>query len=246
MRALFASSLLILMGLAAAPRPSIAQQRNFDSLFLDVRPSHFMKAAFEQPYGRAIVAQFASALRDSADPECLKRKGIAIEQLEHRAHAMLSNRGTYMLERLIGTIDQAKFRLNLRARLGTEGVAEFDRLRKDPKVRAYLQINEPAELAFIAGYTVENVNRYTILNRIELKKPISPIASDIPSVEQLDPTAQVDGKLNNLVANDTTGDLARYIEMHAMAKKPFADAANMKTAQKLGPAELLARPKKGT
>jgi hypothetical protein len=230
--------------LAGAPQSASAQARDFSSYFLDVAPAKFVAAAFEQPYGRAVAAQFSAALIDGADPACLKAKTITTKQIEERARSMLTQRGAYVLERAAAMTDRAKFKSYLKARIGKDGVAELERLRNDPDVKAYRAVDEPAEMAFIAAYIVENITRYAMINRIELPRPISPIASDIASINEADPTAKIDAKLKEMVAADKSGKLARYLEMFAMAQKPFADAADMKTAMKFGPGELLARPGK--
>jgi hypothetical protein len=149
-----------------------------------------------------------------------------------------------MLERLISMTDRAAFKSYLRARIGSEGVAELERLRTDPAVRAYRAVDEPAELAFIAAYIVENIDRYTRISRITLARPISPMAADIASIQNADPTDKIDAQLKEMVANDKSGALARYVEITALAQKPFRDAADMKAATKFGPGELMARPGK--
>ena len=235
---------LVAPGLAAAPQSANAQGRNFSSFFLDVVPAKFVAAAFEQPYGRAVAAQFSAALIDSADPACLKAKAITTQQIADRARSMLTQRGAYVLERAAAMHDRAKFKNYLKARIGKDGVAELERLRNDPDVKAYRAVDEPAELAFIAAYIVENIFRYAMINRIEFAKPISPIASDIASINEVDPTEKIDARLEEMVAADKSGKLARYLEMFEMAQKPFADAHDIKIAMKFGPGELLARPGK--
>jgi hypothetical protein len=157
---------------------------------------------------------------------------------------MLMQRGTLMLERQISMFDRAAYHDYLRARIGSEGVAEFNRLRDDPAVRAYRAADEPAEQVYVVQSIIENVSRYATITRVKFKKPISPLASDIPSIEQADPTGAIDAKLKQMVANDKSGALARYLEMFLMAKKPFNDATDMTIAVKFGPGELLARPGK--
>jgi hypothetical protein len=163
------------------------------------------------------------------------------EQLSGRALALLQERGALMLERLISMTDRAAFKNYLHARIGTEGVAQFERLRADPAVRAYLAADEPAEQVFIAQYIVENIQRYATISRISFAKPFSPMAADIPSLDSVDPTEKIDVALKKMVADDASGVLARYLEMTAMAQKPYRDAANMDRARKFGPGELLAR-----
>jgi hypothetical protein len=236
--------LLILLNAANTRNYAIAQGRNFSTFFLDVVPSKFVAAALAQPYGHAVVKEFAAALSDSADPQCLKAKGMTKDQLSDRARALLLQRGTYMLERLLMMTNRAMFKNYLKARIGREGIAELDRLRNDPNVRVYRAIDEPAELAYIAASIVDNIDHYTRITKIKLARPISPIASDIQSIAQADPTDEIDTKLKEMVANDKSGVLVRYVEITAMAQQPFRDATNMKIAMKFGPGELLARPDK--
>ena len=233
---------LLAMLSVAASQSASAQGRNFSAYFFDVVPSKFVAAALAQPYGQAVVAQFAAALGDSADPACLKTRRMTKEQLSGRARALLQERGALMLERLISMTDRATFKTYLRARLGTEGIAEFERLRTDPAVRAYLVVDEPAEHVFIAQYIVETIYRYAIISRVSFAKPISPLAANIPSLDSLDPTDKIDIALKKLAADDTSGVVARYLEMADIAQKPYRDAHNMDLAMKLGPGELLARP----
>jgi hypothetical protein len=241
----FLLPLLVVLGGGTTPQLAIAQSRNFSTYFLDVVPSKFVAAALAQPYGQAVVMQFAAALNDSADPACLRAKSMTTEQLTARARAMLLERGTYMLERLISMTDRAAFKNYLRARIGSEGVTELERLRANPDVRAYRAVDEPAQLAFIAAYIVENIDRFMRINRIKLARPISPMASDIASIQSADPTDKIDARLKEMVANDKSGAVARYVEITAFAQKPFADAADMNVAKKFGPGQLMARPRKG-
>jgi hypothetical protein len=236
--------LLVVPSAANTRNYAIAQGRDFSTFFLDVVPSRFVAAAFAQPYGRAILAEFTAALRDTADPQCLKAKGVTKEKLSDRARTILLQRGTYMLERLVKMTNRATFKTYLHARIGSDGIAELERLRNDSDVRAYRAVDEPAELAFIAAYIVENIDRYNRITRIKLARPISPIATDILAIQELEPTAQIDTKLREMVANDKSGVLARYVEIKSMAQQPFRDATDMKIAIKFGPGELLARPGK--
>jgi hypothetical protein len=102
---------LLVWPIAGAPQSANAQGRNFSSYFLDVVPAKFV-AAFEQLYGRAVVAQFSAALTDSADPECLKAKAMTTQQIAERARSMLTQRGAYVLEAAM--TDRTKFNDYLR------------------------------------------------------------------------------------------------------------------------------------
>jgi hypothetical protein len=201
-------------------------------------------AAFAQPYGRAIAAEFSAALAETADPDCLKTKRFTKDQVPDRALAMLQKRGAYMLERADAMTDQARFKSFLRARIGANGMTEVERLRNDPLVRAYLAVDEPARLAYVAVAIVEQIQRYAMISRIKFARPFSPLDSDIPAIDKLDPIDKVDGTLKEMVANDKTGTLVRYLELVAMADKPLRDAINMDIAMKTGPGEFLAPPGK--
>jgi hypothetical protein len=233
-----------LLALAVAPLPALAQNRDYSTydMFGAIRPE-IVAAAFAQPYGRALAAQFATALTASADKKCLKTKGIATAQLRDRARGMLLERGAYLIERASAMLDRVAFKDKLRARIGGEGVAAFERMPNDPVVQAYLKADEPAKLAYIANYVVENIRRYTMIARIELARPISPWEKSFPSLDKLDPTDKIDRTLKQMIERDKTGVLARYFEMTVMAQKPHRDAS-METAMKFGPGELMARPGK--
>ncbi len=234
-----------LLALAVTLLPALAQSRDYSTydMFGAIRPE-IVAAAFAQPYGRALAAQFATALTASADKRCLKTKGIAVAQLRNRARHMLLERGAYLIERASAMPDRVAFKDYLRARIGGEGVAEFERMPNDPVVQAYLKADEPAKLVFIANYVVENIRRYTMIARIELARPISPWERSFPSLDKLDPTDEIDRTLKQMVESDKTGVLARYLEMSVMAQNPHRDAISMDTAMKFGPGELMARPGK--
>ena len=218
---------LTLLALAVTPLPALAQNRDYSTydMFGAISPE-IVAVAFAQPYGRALAARFATALTASADKKCLKTKGIAIAKVRDRARAMLLERGAYLIERASAMLDRVAFKDYLRARIGSEGVAEFERMPNDPVVQAYLNADEPAKLVYIAIYVVENIRRYTMLARIELARPISPWERSFPSLDKLDPTDKIDRTLKQMIEGDKTGVLARYFEMTVMAQKPHRDATH--------------------
>ena len=240
----FVMSLLVIFITTTTQHSANAQNRNFTTYFLDVAPAKFVAAALTQPYGQAVVARFAAALSNSADPKCLKDKKITTEQLEGRARTLLLERGSLMLERLILMTDRKAFKSYLHARIGSEGMAELERLRSDPTVRTYLAADEPAEQVFMAQYIVDMIERYAKIQRINFAIPFNPISTDIPSLETTNPTDKIDVALKQMIADDKSGTLSRYLELVAIAQKPYRDAANMDLAKKFGPGELLARPGK--
>jgi hypothetical protein len=244
----FLLSLLVMLSVATVPRSTIAQSTPrggpLPLSFLDIVPAEFVSAAFAQPYGRALVTEFAVILGDSANPECLKAKGITKEKLSDSARTILPQRGTFLLKRLIGTIDQATFKTYAPARIGRDGLAEIKRLEDNPNVRTYLDIEKPALLAYVASYIAENVDRYALLNRIKLARGVNPYSSDNQLLIDLDPTQKTEAKLKEMVANDKSGVLERYLGFTAAAQRALNDAIDTMLARSYGPGELLADPNK--
>ena len=160
----FLGCLLAAMAVLATSTPASTQG---DLLyFLDMAPAKVVPAAFEQPFGRALMTEFASVMAASADPGCLKTKQITKDKVAERALPILRRRGTYLVYNLIGTIDKPTFRTYLRARLGADGVADFERLPNKPAVREYRAAEEPARLAYVATYILETMDRYAAIQRI--------------------------------------------------------------------------------
>jgi hypothetical protein len=242
--------LLIALFFALAPQPVEAQakwRRGVVYLYVfgdEQAPAKLVAAAYAQPYGQAVIAHFASVMGDTADPACLTSKGLAKQQVVERARAFLPERGVYMVERHETMVDQAKFKDYLRARIGREGLAEFERLRGDPIVKAFMGANEPALLAEVASHVAENLARYALIMRIKFARSISPVEADIPSVEKVNPIPNVDVTLNRMIADDKSGTLERYLKLIAFAQQPHRDATNMDIARQFGPGDLLARPGK--
>src|SRR5258708_22896027 len=117
---------------------------------------------------------FAAVMADTADPACLKTKHLTKDKVAERTRPLLLRRGTYLVQNVIGTVDRQTFRSFLRARIGTDGVAEFERLPSEPAVRDYRAAEEPALLAYGATYVLETMERYTPIQPINLPPRSSP------------------------------------------------------------------------
>jgi hypothetical protein len=219
-----------------------AAQGGWPSYVADFVPATVVPAALAQPYGRAFVSEFAKVLAESADPQCLATRGITKEQVAERGRALAVQRGIYLWDRLVGTIDRAAYRSYLRARIGTEGVAEFERLRDDAQVRAYLAAEEPARHALVVRYIFETMERHNMIQRIKLVRGISPYSTSDPSLMDADPTEHVEARLKQMGASDTSGVLLRYREMSAAARKPLNDAVDNDVFRNLSQGHWLAGP----
>jgi hypothetical protein len=224
--------------------PSAAQGGGFPPYVADIVPARDVPAALAGPYGRAFVAEFAAIVAESADAQCLAARKITKERIADRARAIVVERGIYLWKRLVGTIDRAAYKSYLRARIGTEAVAELERLRSDPKVRAYTAAEEPARHAYVVSYILETMERHLMINRIKLVRGIGPYSTSDRALIDADPTEKVEAALKQMVASDTSGVLSRYQEMTAAAGKPFSDAIDNSVFLKLNLGQLLAGPDK--
>jgi hypothetical protein len=235
------TALAVLAMLSVIPtiRPAAAQG-GWPAYVADFVPATVVPAALAQPYGRAFVSEFGKVLAESADPECLATRGITREQAAERGRALAVQRGIYLWDRLVGTIDRAAYRSYLRARIGTEGVAEFERLRDDPQVRAYRAAEEPARHALVVVYIFETMERHNMIQRIKLVRGISPYTTNDPSLTDADPTEQVEARLKQMVASDMSGVLSRHREMAAAARKPLNDAVDNDVFRNLSHGDWLA------
>lgn len=226
-----------------AATPSSAQG-GLPSYVADIVPKTVVPAAFAQPYGGAFLAEFAAVVAESADAECLAARKITKEQVAARARAMVVQRGIYLWDRLVGTLDRKAYKSYLRARIGSEAVAELEQLRNDPKVRAYTAAEEPARHAYVVSYILETMERHNMINRIKLVRGISPYTTTDRALLDADPTEKVEATLKEMVAGDASGLLSRYQEMTAAGRKPFSDAIDNTIFLKLNLGQLLAGPDK--
>src|SRR5262245_66676135 len=108
------------------------------------------------------MAQFARGVSAGIDPECLKRKGVTKDQALDRARAILLQRGTYLLQHVIATIDRGAFKTRLGAAIGTHGVAEFARPANHPKGLAYRAAAHTAPPALNAPFLVHHLETYPV------------------------------------------------------------------------------------
>ena len=223
-------------------KPSAAQGGGLPPYVADLVPATDVPAALAGPYGGAFVAEFAKVLAESADTQCLVARGITKEQIADRARAIAVQRGIYLWDRLVGTVDRAAYKSYLRARIGTEAVAELEQLRNDPKVRAYVAAGQPARQAYVVSYIFETMERHNMINRIKLVRGISPYGTTDPALIDADPTEKVEAELKRMVASDTSGVLSRYQEMTDAARKPFNDAIDNNVFLNLNLGQLLAGP----
>src|SRR5262249_1671652 len=67
-------SVLAILALAGAPQCQAQSHAGLTLLVLEITPAELVPAAFAERYGKLLAAEFAEAVRDSANADCLKTK----------------------------------------------------------------------------------------------------------------------------------------------------------------------------
>jgi len=89
--------------------PATAQMQKPSGVRLDgvnTPPAKLVSAAFAEPYGRLIVAEFAAVLGESADAACLQKKEIQKDQIAERARTILLRVGAQTFAMIAGAVDR--------------------------------------------------------------------------------------------------------------------------------------------
>src|SRR5262249_43502077 len=149
-----ALSVLAILALSGAPPCQAQSQAGLPLLVLEIRPAVLAPAAFTRPYGRLLAAEFGEVVRDSANADCLKTKGIQRTALAKRTIPILLRQARQMFELLDGTIDRAAFDARLRELAGPNVEAEWARVRNDPDVKAFLTLYSSLRLAVTAAVAI--------------------------------------------------------------------------------------------
>src|SRR4051812_36376810 len=111
--------------------------------FLNPNPGALVNEAFAQPYGKLLADEFAKVIAESADPACVKAKGLQPSQFNERARAILVRTGTHYIELTAKAIDRTKYRANMETRKGAGWNADYDRAKADPSVQKWIAMQRP-------------------------------------------------------------------------------------------------------
>jgi len=233
-------SVLAILALAGAPRCEAQSLAGLPLLVLEIRPVVLAPAAFTQPYGRLLAAEFGEVVRDSANADCLKTKGIERTALAKRTFPILLRQARQMFELLDGTIDRAAFDARLRELAGPNVEAERARVRDDPDVKAFLALYSSLRLAVAADVTIEKLDIAASILRIKLVRKISPLATGKTELYDANPRDEYNRKLYELVSNSKSAALGRHIELAEAAEKALEDTFKRDSFLKLGPVQLMA------
>jgi hypothetical protein len=233
-------SVLAILALAGAPQCEAQSQAGLPLLVLEITPAELAPAAFAERYGTLLAAEFAEVVRDSADVECLKTKGIERTALAERTNGILLRQAKQMFEIIDGVIDRPAFDARLAEFAGPNVKTEWARVRDDPDVKAFLALTRSLRLAIGADVAIETLDRAALVLRVKLVRRIHPLATGKEELINANPTDEYLDKLDELVSNSKSKALARHLELVEAAEKALEQSLKRDSLQKLGPVQLMA------
>src|SRR5262249_20846872 len=198
-----------------------AASAQFDSVLLDMTPAEVARTAFEQPYGKALVAEAAKVFRRSADPRCLAEKKLDEPQLEAKARELLVRYGTRMSEAYAGLVDMKKLEAALEARAGSGVKDEIARLRSAPEVAEFNKLSAPARFLSTAEHILEGFEPYLVIHCFCLA-PISPITTGDDRLVKM--SEEAEKSIEPLLARKHPAALARYLELSEIIREEYVKA----------------------
>jgi len=219
---------------AAAARAQIPPE------LIDHPPAQLVGNAFATDYGRKVVAEFGKILRVSADPECLRSKGVDPAAMDERANDILVRSGTKMFEIYIALVDTTKFEAAFAARAGPNAKAEYARLRADPEVSRLDALSQPATAVTIVLQVSETVTRHALLARIKLKGGFSPLSTGNARLleEQERITDRYEEEVERVLKTSKSPQITRLLEIQEAFAKAWVEATSENELLKLGPRQL--------
>ena len=224
--AVLATVLVFMPGLAPAAPPA----------FVAALPPPTVKEAFADSYGRILLDEFGAILAESADPNCLRTKGLTPPQLRAFGEEFLVRHGQAWIDLVFDFIDGAAADRAFRARAGERAVEELRTLVADPVVREFLEIGRPAQLDNLVDRITEEFDRYTLFKQIRLVRRLSPVTtgSDLMAESRAEPSE--DAAEAFAEANQTPA-LLRFRELFEATTEAMAAAVDQERMLRHGPGQ---------
>jgi len=165
-----------------------------------------VRDAFASDYGKALTAELGRSLLRSADPACLKAKGLEPTELEARGHDLFIKLGMRYTEIVSSFFDLKVYAERFSAS------DELEQLKQDADVKQYLAMAEPLRQAKLLNAIFERFDRYVLLKRIKLAS-VSPAATANDELRSKDPTDATEEGLDKFVAESKSAALDRFREL---------------------------------
>jgi hypothetical protein len=202
-------------------------------------PAEVVTGAFATPYGKTIIAEFGAILRESADDNCLRSKGLDAAELPRRAEGVLLRHGAVYFGEIRKLIDQEALERIFAAKAGATAKDEMLRLNNDPEVKKLNDISEPGRTAGVVNQVAENIGRVALLVRIKLVRSPAPIASGRQELLEADPTEKSVEAQDDFAAKSQSAAVKRYLALGEKLAESIAEAPDRDRAIRLGPLQLM-------
>jgi hypothetical protein len=193
-----------------------------------------IRDAFASDYGKALVAELGKSLRSSADPDCLKSRAIAPDQLEVRGRDIVIKWGTRMMEGIASIVDPKVYAEKFAGSAGPDAAAELERLKQDAAVKRYLALAQPVRLAKILDSIFEQFDRYVLISKIKLAA-VFPLATGNEKLLSKSPIEATEKKLDKLFATTKSAARDRYLALSEQASAATKAAIRKDKVPPLGP-----------
>jgi hypothetical protein len=193
-----------------------------------------IRDAFASDYGKALVAELGKSLRTNADPDCLKSKAIAPDQLEARGRDIVIKWGTRMMEGIASIVDPKLYAEKFASTAGPDAVTELERLKQDATVKRYLAMAQPIRLAKILDSIFEQFERYVLVSKIKLAA-VSPLPTGNEKLLRKNPTEATESKLDKFFKSTKSTALDRYLALAEQASAATKAAMRKDKVPPLGP-----------
>lgn len=225
-----AAAALLLAALAASPASA-----QFPLAGPDGNPASVTREAFASPYGRAMITEFITVLKTSADPACLQSKKIKPDDLARRGEAFIAKWGAHAMTVLASYINLSIYETKFAQSAGVGAPGEMKRLEANPDVKRYMAIERPRRLAYLLDYVFENYSRYVLISRIKMGQ-VSPLATGNETLMRANPTEKVEADLEQFLKANTSAQVQRYIELSEQSGAALAASLNTdQVRNNLGP-----------
>jgi hypothetical protein len=193
-----------------------------------------VREAVDSAYAGALLKTFAAAVRKNGDPSCLQAKPLDEMAMVARGRALLQRYGLRMMEIQEENFDRVAYRSALSASAGPDAVAEIERLKRDPEVKALVALYRPAQLAKVIDTITEQFDRYVLIGRIKLD-PVSPVARGEMEPMKDNPARAAEVAVQRFLDKHSSRRLDRYLDLQNAVEAATPKGFGTQAVSKQGP-----------
>jgi hypothetical protein len=229
-RLLLAATITLATALPARAQTVLGMTEQADRLIAD---------ALVSPQGEALLKTFAANVRKAGDPACLQAKALDEAALVAGGRALLQRRGVQAVKILDDNFDPAAYQAALAESGEPDAVAEMERLRTDPRVKAMLALYRPAQLAKVLDFVLEQFDRHVLVARINLD-PVAPIARGEPDPIKDNLIEAAEAAAQKYLDEHPSPQMDRYLDLVDVTDTARPKGLNVKAARNSGPMQFFA------